>query len=135
MNNDTKKRLSNLPSKLLLSLIFFLGLVLGFPVIDEIGDVLVKDSEARIGRPATPRSGAGVVRRTSRRTTRRAVHRHHAVGAAAVGAYAVGRRFYALPTGCGSIIVGGVRYYRCTDVYYRPYYEGATVVYVVVDAP
>ena len=113
MNNDTKKRVSSLPSKLLLSLTFLLGLVLGFPVLDEMGDVLVKDSEARVGRPMTPGSVAGVARRTSRRTTRRVVHRHHAVGAAAVGAYAVGRRFYALPVGCGGVMVGGIRYHHC----------------------
>ena len=134
MQNDTQNRLSSLPSKLLLSLIFFLGLVLGFPVVDEINVVLVKDSEARVGRPMTPRSVAGVARRTSRRTTRRVVHRH-AVGAAAVGAYAVGRRFYALPAGCGGVMVGGIRYHHCGGAYYRPYYEGADVVYVVVEAP
>ena len=76
MQNDTQKRLTNLPSKLLLSFIFFLGLVIGFPVVDEIRDVVVKDSEARVGRPMTPGSVAGVARRTSRRTTRRVVHRH-----------------------------------------------------------
>ncbi|MGZ5915649.1 MAG: hypothetical protein ACXWJU_10000 [Hyphomicrobium sp.] len=44
---------------------------------------LVTQAEARVGRPLTPMSGAGV----ARRTTRRAV----AVGAAAAGAGAVTR--------------------------------------------
>ena len=43
------------------------------------GSSLVAQAQARVGRPATPGSVAGVARRTSRRTTRRAV----AVGAAA----------------------------------------------------
>jgi hypothetical protein len=47
---------------------------------------LVTQAEARIGRPATPMSYAGV----ARRTTRRAVVGGAAVGAAAVGAAAAG---------------------------------------------
>lgn len=43
------------------------------------GTSLVTQAQARVGRPATPGSVAGVARRTSRRTTRRAV----GVGAAA----------------------------------------------------
>jgi hypothetical protein len=44
---------------------------------------LVSTSEARIGRPLTPMSYAGV----ARRTTRRAVYGTAAVGAVAAGAY------------------------------------------------
>ncbi len=44
---------------------------------------LVSQAEARVGRPATPMSYAGV----ARRTTRRAVVGGAAVGAAAAGAY------------------------------------------------
>jgi hypothetical protein len=47
---------------------------------------LVSTADARIGRPATPVSYAGV----ARRTTRRAVAAGTVVGAAAVGATAVG---------------------------------------------
>ena len=46
-------------------------------------DSLVTKAEARIGRPLTPMSYAGV----ARRTTRRAVVGGAAVGAAAAGAY------------------------------------------------
>jgi hypothetical protein len=47
---------------------------------------LVTQAEARVGRPATPMSYAGV----ARRTTRRAVVGGAAVGAAAAGAYGAG---------------------------------------------
>jgi hypothetical protein len=43
-------------------------------------DSLISQAEARVGRPLTPMSGAGV----ARRTTRRAVYGTAAVGAAAV---------------------------------------------------
>jgi hypothetical protein len=45
---------------------------------------LVSSADARVGRPLTPMSYAGVARRTTRRTVRRTV----AVGAVAVGAAA-----------------------------------------------
>lgn len=51
---------------------------------------LVSDAQARVGRPATPGSVAGVARRTGRRTARRAV----AVGAAATGAAYYGSHCY-----------------------------------------
>ena len=51
----------------------------------------VSTSEARIGRPLTPMSYAGV----ARRTTRRAVY-----GTAAVGAAAAGAAYYATRPGC-----------------------------------
>jgi uncharacterized protein (DUF2141 family) len=53
--------------------------------------VSIESAEARVGRPATPMSVAGV----ARRTTRRAV-----VGGAAVGAAAVG-------TACVRVLVNG----------------------------
>jgi len=72
---------------------------------------------ARVGRPATPASVAGVRRRTRRRTRRRV---------------AVGMSMYSLPYGCASTIHrGGVQYYYCGGIYYRPAYQGTTVVYIV----
>jgi hypothetical protein len=63
----------------------------------------VSQAEARIGRPATPLSYAGV----ARRTTRRAV----AVGAA--GAAAAGAYYYAAP-GCVQVVNSyGQIVYRC----------------------
>jgi hypothetical protein len=58
----------------------------------------IESAQARVGRPATPVSVAGV----ARRTTRRAV-----VGGAAVGAAAVGAAAVAAPT-CARVLVNGV---------------------------
>ena len=73
--------------------------------------------EARVGRPATPGSIAGVRRRTRRRTRRRV---------------AVGMTLYSLPYGCSTTrMMGGVNYYYCGGIWYQPQYQGTTVVYVV----
>ena len=64
---------------------------------------LMSQAEARVGRPATPMSYAGV----ARRTTRRAVA-YGAAGAAAAGAY-----YYAAP-GCTQVVNSyGQIIYRC----------------------
>jgi hypothetical protein len=76
-------------------------------------------TEARIGRPATPGSVAGVRRRTRRRTRRR-VYRHMTL--------------YSLPYGCNTMRVqAGVNYHYCGGIWYRPVYQGTTVVYIVED--
>jgi len=73
--------------------------------------------EARVGRPATPGSVAGVRRRTRRRTRRR-VYRNMTL--------------YSLPYGCSTTrLRSGVSYYYCGGIWYRPAYQGTTVVYVV----
>jgi hypothetical protein len=75
--------------------------------------------EARVGRPATPGSVAGVRRRTRRRTRRR-VYRNMTL--------------YSLPYGCNVTRVrGGISYYYCGGIWYRPSYQGTTVVYIVSD--
>lgn len=73
---------------------------------------------ARLGRPATPASVAGVRRRTRRRTRRRV---------------AVGMSMYSLPYGCGgaTVMYGGVPSYYCGGIHYTPQQQGNTVVYVV----
>jgi hypothetical protein len=64
----------------------------------------ISRAEARIGRPATPMSYAGV----ARRTTRRAVAYGTAAGAAAAGTY-----YYATP-GCQQVVNSyGQIVYRC----------------------
>ena len=74
-------------------------------------------AEARVGRPATPGSVAGVRRRTRRRTRRR-VYRNMTL--------------YSLPYGCRTTIMrGGINYYYCGGIWYQPQYHGTTVVYVV----
>lgn len=64
---------------------------------------LTTKADARIGRPLTPMSYAGVARRTTRRAY------VGAAGAAAVGAAAAGAAYYG--TGC----------YQATDAYGRIY--------------
>ncbi len=74
---------------------------------------------AKPGRPASPTSVAGVHRRTRRRRRRR-VHRN--------------MRLTSLPYGCSvTRIRGGVTYYYCGGIWYRPAYQGTTVIYIVED--
>ena len=76
-------------------------------------------AEARVGRPASPTSVAGV-RRRHRRRYRRRVRR--------------GMRLSYLPYGCTVTRVrGGTTYYYCSGIWYRPVYHGTTVVYIVED--
>jgi len=73
--------------------------------------------EARVGRPATPGSIAGVRRRTRRRTRRRVY---------------VGMSLAYLPYGCSVTRVrSGITYHYCGGIWYYPQYQGTTVVYVV----
>ena len=62
------------------------------------------------------------------------VDRRPAVGAVAA-AVAVGTRVATLPSKCTTVVTDDVTYHHCGGVYYRPYYEGTKVVYVVVDRP
>lgn len=79
------------------------------------------------------------VRRTARRTARRTSRRHNYYGApyyggaAVVGAtaLAIGTVVATLPPSCRSVIVDGIRYYNCDNVYYAP--QGSR--YVVVEDP
>lgn len=72
---------------------------------------LVADAEARVGRPATPGSVAGVARRTTRRVIRR-------------GAY-IG----AIPAGCPYGSYYGYNLYYCGGSYYQKSGGGYVVVY------
>lgn len=76
-------------------------------------------ASAKPGRPASPTSVAGV-RRRRRRRHRRRVYRN--------------MRLTSLPYGCSVTRVrGGVTYYYCTGIWYRPAYQGTTVIYIVED--
>jgi len=72
---------------------------------------VISDAEARVGRPATPGSVAGVARRTTRRTIRR-------------GAY-IG----AIPAGCAYGSYYGYNLYYCGGVYYQRSGSGYVIVY------
>lgn len=97
-----------------------MGLIFDFPVIEMPIKVPVKEAEARIGRPATPASVAGVHRRTRRRTRRR---------------WAVGTRMYTLPAAYTTALIAGTTYYVVDGEYLTKAYEGNQVTYVVVDDP
>lgn len=123
MDVYTEKKLSRAWPRPTLLFMLALMFVIDFPVVDISTNFLVKDAEARIGRPATPGSVGGVRRRTRRRVLRRT----------AVVTY--GTLVNALPAGCSKMVVGGVEYHNCAGVYYRPYYQGNQVVYEVVEKP
>jgi hypothetical protein len=99
---------SNKLLRVALSVVVGIGcLFLGENISLRRASSLVTQAEARIGRPATPMSYAGV----ARRTTRRAVVGGAAVGAAAVGAAAAGAYYGA---GCvQSVDAYGRIYNQC----------------------
>lgn len=80
---------------------------------------LATSAMAKPGRPASRTSVAGS-RRRSRRRYRRRVYR--------------GMRLSYRPYGCSVTRVrGGRTYYYCGGIWYRPAYQGTTVVYIVED--
>jgi hypothetical protein len=74
---------------------------------------LVSEAQARVGRPATPRSVAGVARRTTRRVVRRST------------IYVA-----TLPGACVRTAINGVTVWGCGGTYYQPYGGRYVVVYV-----
>jgi hypothetical protein len=65
-------------------------------------DLIVMNAEARVGRPATPGSVAGVARRTTRRMVRRtAIY------------------VSTLPAGCQTVVVEGTTLQQCGGTYYQ----------------
>jgi hypothetical protein len=66
-------------------------------------DLIIMNAEARVGRPATPGSVAGVARRTTRRMVRR------------TSVYVA-----TLPTGCQTVDVDGTKLQQCGGTYYVP---------------
>jgi hypothetical protein len=77
------------------------------------GGFFVSEAQARIGRPATPRSVAGVARRTTRRTIRR-----------------TSRYVATLPRGCTTVVIEGTALHHCGGTYYQPYGGRYVVVHV-----
>ncbi|CCV14370.1 hypothetical protein [Mesorhizobium sp. STM 4661] len=97
-----------------------LGLVTALFVTEDVVDntlvplgSFVSSAEARVGRPATPRSVAGVARRTTRRVVRRST------------VYVA-----ALPASCVRVNINGMTLSQCGGVYYQPYSGRYVVVYV-----
>ena len=79
---------------------------------DLSGDA-IKDAEARVGRPLTPVSVAGVARRTTRRTIRR------------TSVYAA-----TLPRGCTTVVIEGTTLHQCGGTYYQAHGNQFVVVNV-----
>jgi hypothetical protein len=75
--------------------------------------MFVKEAQARIGRPLTPGSYAGVARRTTRRTIRR------------TSVYIA-----TLPRGCTTVVIENVTLHQCGGTYYQPYNNQYVVVNV-----
>lgn len=76
-------------------------------------EIAIQQALARIGRPLTPVSAAGVARRTTRRVIRRST------------IYAA-----TLPAGCSTVSIEGASLYQCGATYYQPYGTQYVVVYV-----
>jgi len=74
---------------------------------------LVSEAEARVGRPMSPTSVAGVARRTTRRTIRRST-----------------TYINTLPRGCTTVIVDGASLHHCGTTYYQPSGGRYVVVFV-----
>ena len=77
-------------------------------------EIFIKETQARIGRPLTPVSVAGVARRTTRRVIRRT-----AVYVAA------------LPKGCTTVVIEGTTLHQCGATYYQT--SGSQYVVVNVE--
>ncbi len=77
------------------------------------GSLTVSDAHARVGRPATPTSRAGVARRTTRRRVRRST------------VYVA-----TLPSSCTEVIIEGTVLMDCGGTYYQASGSQYVVVYV-----
>ena len=122
------------------------------------GWTLVPDAHAVVGAPLTPVSGAGVARRTTRRTVaatsantaatqqqqaataqqqaataqqQAATAQQQAAAARPAGAPPVGTVVSALPAGCKPETKNNVEYQNCGGVYYRAAFQSDNLVYVV----
>ncbi len=77
------------------------------------GGLVSSEVQARVGRPATPGSVAGVSRRTRRRTIRRST------------VYVA-----TLPRGCTTVVIEGTTLQQCGGTYYQTHGTQYVVVYV-----
>ncbi|MCP4714596.1 MAG: hypothetical protein GY868_05710 [Deltaproteobacteria bacterium] len=75
--------------------------------------IVVSEAQARIGRPATPGSVAGVARRTTRRRIRRTT-----------------RYVATLPKGCTTVVIEGTTLHQCGGTYYQSHSGQYVVVNV-----
>ena len=92
------------------------SLLLAGSAVDGLfnNSLIIRDVEARVGRPATPGSVAGVARRTTRRTIRRSTI-----------------YIASLPPSCTTIVIEGTTLQQCGGTYYQS--SGTQYVQVYVD--
>ena len=76
-------------------------------------EILIKQAEARVGRPLTPGSVAGVARRTTRRIIRRTT-----------------TYVPALPPNCQVVVIEGTTLHKCGGTYYQPHNNQYVIVNV-----
>jgi hypothetical protein len=100
---------------IIVSTLAAIGLLAVGAVIETMADqrLLIAPAEARVGRPATPISYAGV----ARRTTRRMIYRTSVYVAV-------------LPASCTIVVVEGTSLHYCSGKYYQPYGTQYVVVNV-----
>lgn len=98
------------------SILIMCSLLLAGTGFDGITGIsfIVKETEARIGRPLTPGSVAGVSRRTTRRVIRRST-----------------MYVATLPVGYTTVVVSGTTLYKSGNTYYQA--NGNQYVVVTVD--
>ena len=103
------------PTKPLRTIVRILALTGLFLVADAWlpGGLVSGTAEARVGRPMTPGSVAGVARRTTRRMIRRST------------IYVA-----SLPPACTVVVIEGASLHYCGSTYYQPYGTQYVVVYV-----
>jgi len=133
---------------LLLAGLLMLLMLMDVPVWLPEPANFVGEANAIIGRPITPLSYARVARRTSRRVVRRNVAYSSAAATTyttapaptqpapppanrPAGAPPIGTVVNQLPSGCVSSPQGGIEYFNCNGVFYRPVVQGNNLVYMV----
>lgn len=91
------------------------SLLLADTTVDGLfnSSIIISEAEARIGRPVTPGSVAGVARRTTRRHIRRST------------VYVA-----SLPRSCTTVVIEGTTLQQCGTTYYQPHGTQYVVVYV-----
>ena len=77
------------------------------------GGLFISNAEARLGRPRTARSVAGVSRRTTRRRIRRST-----------------RYVATLPRSCSIVTIEGTRLHHCGSTYYQSHSNKYVVVII-----
>jgi len=97
------------------TILIMCSLLLAGTAVDGLfnNSLIIRDVEARVGRPATPGSVAGVARRTTRRTIRRSTI-----------------YIASLPPSCTTIVIEGTTLQQCGGTYYQSHGTQYVVVYV-----